>query len=161
MKPSAKETFKTTIIVLISLAILILLLGFAIYLLSLGENKNKNDNENKNNLPNIYVSRVIDGDTFEMSDNSTIRMLCVDAPEKGKIAYEEAREFLTNMILGKEVRLEKDISDKDEYGRLLRYVYVNVSGAEFFVNQQLVQEGYAHVFRYGNDTAKCGEIEGG
>ena len=64
------------------------------------------------------------------------------------------------MILNKEVRLEKDESEKDEYGRLLRYVYVNISGVEFFVNKQLVQERYAKIFRYGNDTEKCGEIEG-
>ena len=125
--------------------------------MSLKENK-ENNNQNQTY---IYVSKVVDGDTFEMSDNSTIRLLCIDAPEKGKKGYEESKEFLTEMILGKEVRLEKDISDKDTYGRLLRYAYVNPSGVEFFVNKQIVQEGYAKVFRYGNDTSKCNEIAGG
>ena len=106
------------------------------------------------------VVEVIDGDTFKLGSEEIVRLICVDAPEKGKRGYEEAKEFLTDMILDKEVRLEKDVSDKDEYGRLLRYVYVNISGAEFFVNQQLLQEGYAKVFRYGNDTSKCREIEG-
>ena len=95
-----------------------------------------------------------------MSDDATIRLLCVDAPEKGKKGYDEAGEFLSEMILDKEVRLEKDITDADSYGRLLRYVYVNISGVELFVNKQLVQEGHAKVYRYGNDTARCGEISG-
>jgi len=95
-----------------------------------------------------------------MSDDTTIRLLCVDAPERGENGYSEAKDFLANMILEKEVRLEKDISEEDEYGRLLRYVYVNISNIEIFVNQQIVQEGYGKIFRYGDDTSKCDEIEG-
>ncbi len=136
-----------TIILLIALIIL------SIYLISLREYNSSSDE-------GIYVSKVIDGDTFEMSDNTTIRLLCVDTPEKGKKGYEEAKEFLSDMVLDKEVRLEKDVSDKDAYGRLLRYVYVNISNIELFVNEQMVQEGYGKIFRYGNDTAKCDEIEG-
>ena len=95
-----------------------------------------------------------------MSDNTTVRLICIDAPEKGKTGYDESKNFLSGMILDKEVRLERDISEEDEYGRLLRYVWVNISGVEIFVNQQLVQEGYAKVWRYGNDTGRCGEIGG-
>ena len=146
------KTKPKTIFILTILTLLVLLL-LSIYLMSLGEN-------NKENQTYVYVSKVVDGDTFEMSDNVTIRLLCVDAPEKGKKGYEESKEFLASVILDKEVRLEKDISDKDAYGRLLRYVYANISGAELFVNEQIVQEGYAKVFRYGNDTNKCDEIEG-
>ena len=95
-----------------------------------------------------------------MSDDTIIRLLCVDAPERGKTGYKEAKDFLSDMVLEKEVRLEKDINDKDEYGRLLRYVYVNISNIEIFVNQQVVQEDYGKIFRYGDDTSKCDEIEG-
>ena len=134
--------------------ILILLILLSIYLLTLPQKPPQDNNTI------IFVTKIIDGDTFQISTNETIRLLCIDAPEKGKKGYEEAKQFLAEMILDKEVRLEKDESEKDEYGRLLRYVYVNISGVEFFVNKQLVQEGYAKVFRYGNDTEKCGEIEG-
>ena len=167
-KLNKKEAIKTTFIVLISTIILILLIILAIYLLSLNENQNNSDNNNNpinnKNSNTIYVSRIIDGDTFQLSDNSTIRLICVDAPEKGKTGYKEAGDFLSEMILnkeiGNEIKLEKDTTDKDDYGRLLRYVYVNISGVELFVNQQLVQEGYAKIFRYGNDTKRCDEIEG-
>ena len=84
-----------------------------------------------------------------------MRLLCVDAPEKGKKGADEATSFLFDMILNKEVRLEKDKTDMDAYGRLLRYVYVNISGVELFVNQQMVQEGYAKVFRYQENPDDC------
>ena len=157
MNPATKQTLKTTLIVLICVVVLIILLGIAIYLLSLNNNQAE---PNPTETPTIYVSRIIDGDTFEMSDNATIRLLCIDAPEKGKTGADEAVEFLSEMILNKEVRLEKDKTDIDAYGRLLRYVYVNISGVELFVNQQMVQSGNAKVFRYGNDTKRCGEIAG-
>lgn len=144
---------KPKFISILAIILFIALIILAIYIINLREYNEYSDE-------GIYVSKVIDGDTFEMSDNSVIRLLCVDAPERGKTGYKEAKDFLADMILDKEVRLEKDITDKDAYGRLLRYVYVNISNIELFVNQQVVQEGYGKIFRYGNDTAKCDEIEG-
>lgn len=46
------------------------------------------------------------------------------------------------------VRLEKDISEVDKYGRLLRYVYVE----DLFVNKYLVEQGYAKVATYPPDV---------
>ena len=147
---------KPRTLTIFSIIIFIALILLSAYLLTLWKGE---DTENSG-TEGIYVSKVIDGDTFKMSDDTTIRLLCVDAPERGENGYSEAKDFLSNMILDKEVRLEKDISDKDEYGRLLRYVYVNLSNIEIFVNQQVVQEDYAKIFRYGDDISKCDEIEG-
>ena len=144
---------KPKTLTILSIIIFIALIILAIYVISLREYNEYSDE-------GVYVSKVIDGDTFEMSDDTIIRLLCVDAPERGENGYSKAKDFLSNMILDKEVRLEKDISDKDEYGRLLRYVYVNLSNIEIFVNQQVVQEDYAKIFRYGDDISKCDEIEG-
>ena len=102
------------------------------------------------------VYRIIDGDTFELGSGERVRLICIDTPEIGQKEYAEAKEFLSGLILGKRVRLEKDVSEKDAYGRLLRYVYVG----DLFVNKELVEKGYASVFRYGNDTARCDEIKG-
>lgn len=146
---------KVLILLIILSAVLLFLLMFIFIKYAPEDTKNSEEN-----ISADYVIKIIDGDTFNLENGEIIRLICVDAPEKGKKGYEEAKEFLTNMILDKEVRLEKDVDDKDEYGRLLRYVYVNISGVEFFVNQQLVQEGYAKIFRYGNDTKRCLEIEG-
>jgi len=108
------------------------------------------------------VIRIIDGDTFELSTGQKVRLICIDTPETGEPGAQEATDFLTELILNKEVRLEKDISETDRYGRLLRYVWVNVTNnQEIFVNQELVQQGYAEVMRYEDDTARCDEIESG
>jgi len=111
-------------------------------------------------LSNNTVIRVIDGDTFEIYSGDKVRLICVDTPEKGEGGYEEATEYLESLILDKEVRMEKDVSETDKYGRLLRYVYVNVTGGEVFVNREIVQEGYGEVFEYGEDVELCGEIGG-
>src|SRR3989344_5335057 len=71
------------------------------------------------------VTRVIDGDTFEIDSGEHVRFICVDAPERGMKGAEEAREFLTELIENKTVLLERDVSERDAYGRLLRYVFMD------------------------------------
>jgi hypothetical protein len=106
--------------------------------------------------PDYYrVSRVIDGDTLQLQNEDIVRLICIDTPEKGEPGADEATQYLESLVLNKIVRLEKDVSEKDKYDRLLRYVYVD----DVFVNKQLVKEGHAEVFRYGEDTKRCGEIE--
>lgn len=105
----------------------------------------------------ILVTSVIDGDTFEIETGEKIRLICVDTPEINETGYEKAKIFLNSLSLNKKVRLEKDISDKDSYGRLLRYVYID----ETFVNKEIVQTNLGVLFPFGNDTKKCDEIEAG
>ncbi len=149
---------KTPIIIIVVITLLIGIIGFSLFLLS----TNKNNN-NKTYSDNVVV-RIIDGDTFELASGDVVRLICVDTPESGDEGYDEAINFLSSLVLYKEIRLESDIDDKDAYNRLLRYVYVNVtdeddnSMSEIFVNKELVLNGYASLFIYGNNTAKCGEI---
>ena len=112
-------------------------------------------------ISNNTVLRVIDGDTFEIYSGESVRLICVDTPELGDAGSYEAKEFLEGLVLNKEVRLEKDVSETDKYGRLLRYVWVDFLGEEVFVNKEIVQEGYGVVFEYGDDVELCGEIEKG
>ena len=86
------------------------------------------------------VSEVIDGDTFKIGVQS-IRMIGIDSPEIGEPCSLEAKEKLEEMIIGKEIRLEKDVTEKDEYGRLLRYVYVD----NLFINAEMIRLGLARV----------------
>lgn len=92
------------------------------------------------------VVNVIDGDTLEIYDNGSIqivRLLCVDTPEKNQTGYEKAKIFLQSEVLGKQVVLQSSITDKDVYGRLLRYVYVNNSeNNTLFVNKLILEGGY-------------------
>ncbi len=103
------------------------------------------------------VARVIDGDTIELTDGRKIRYIGIDTPESvdprqpvacfAKEASEKNREF----VLGKEIELEKDVSETDRFGRLLRYVYVNVGNTEMMVNEGLVREGFARASSYPPD----------
>jgi len=79
----------------------------------------------KESFPDNYVTEVIDGDTFITYSGETIRLLCVDTPEKNQQGYEEAKSYLESLILNKEVILNTSITDKDIYNRSLRYVYIN------------------------------------
>jgi len=111
------------------------------------------------NKQTAVATRIIDGDTFEIESGERVRLICVDAPEKQEEGYDLSKKFLEDLILNKTINLEKDVSDKDKYDRLLRYVYIYNKGEEVFVNKLLVQEGHAEVFRYGPDISKCDEIE--
>ncbi len=91
---------------------------------------------------NIVVE-VIDGDTIILENGFKIRLIGINAPEKGYSDYFKAKEVLKSLILLQNVRLDSDSEDMDDHGRLLRYVFVD----NIFVNLWLVEEGYAHVFR--------------
>lgn len=91
------------------------------------------------------VTKVIDGDTFQIETGQKVRFIGIDAPETvdprrsvgcfGK----EASDHLKTLLLNKEVTLVKDVSETDSFRRLLRYVYLD----NVFINEQLVKEGFA------------------
>jgi micrococcal nuclease len=93
------------------------------------------------------VVQVIDGDTIIIAGGYHVRYIGIDAPEKGEKYYLESMQLNKDLIKGKRVRLEKDISEKDKYGRLLRYVYVDNT----FVNAEIVRLGYAYARAYPPD----------
>jgi len=103
----------------------------------------------------IKVSRVIDGDTIELIDGRRVRYIGIDTPEMadprknvGCFAKEAAEEN-KRLVEGKTVRLEKDISEMDKYGRLLRYVYID----DVFINDYLVRQGFARIDTVPPDVA--------
>lgn len=108
----------------------------------------------------IMVDRVIDGDTIVIGGNK-LRLIGIDSPEleteksKGECYADEAKEKLKELVENKEVRLEKDVSQKDKYDRLLRYVYVG----EENINEVLVQEGFAKLATYPPDVKYYGKLK--
>lgn len=88
------------------------------------------------------VSKVIDGDTIDLENGERVRLLGINALEKGQPCYENATDRLRGLVEGKSVTLEKDVEDKDQYGRLLRYVFLNNEN----INIKLVREGLATVW---------------
>ena len=75
----------------------------------------------------------------------------MDTPEVHPVAEAyglEAWQVNRQLVEGKKVRLEQDISETDKYGRLLRYVYVD----DVLVNAELVKLGLAEARAYPPDT---------
>ena len=66
----------------------------------------------------LRVVRVLDGDTVRISDGRTVRLLGVDTPEMGELRAKDAREWLVNESLGREVSLV-ECAENDRYGRTL------------------------------------------
>lgn len=100
------------------------------------------------NVETAKVIRVIDGDTIVIEGGYHVRYIGIDAPEKGEPYYLEAKQYNEQLVLGKRIQMEKDVSERDNFGRLLRYVYA--SGV--FVNAEMVRNGYALAKAYLPDT---------
>lgn len=71
------------------------------------------------------VAQVIDGDTFELQNGVDVRMIGIDAPNRGEGKWEEAREALTTLIDGKRVYLEYDRYQDDKYGRVMAWTWID------------------------------------
>lgn len=139
------------------LAISLLILLSALGLLLAGGNQDKPES-----LPGssgVLVTKAIDGDTIEIEGGQRVRYLGVDTPETkdprkpvqcfGKEAARKNKE----LVEGKRVILEKDITDTDKYNRLLRFVYLPLEdGTMLFVNDYLIREGFAKVLTIPPDV---------
>jgi len=102
-------------------------------------------------LVEARVVRVIDGDTIEVAIDSNsykVRYIGIDTPEAGQPCADKATEANRSLVEGKVIRLERNISETDNYGRLLRYVYIG----DTFVNAELVSQGYAWSSSYPPDA---------
>jgi micrococcal nuclease len=110
------------------------------------------------------VAKVIDGDTIKVfigDKEETVRLIGIDAPETvdpeksvqcfGKEAGDKAKNILTNKV----VNLVSDSTqgERDKYGRLLRYVFLN--GVNF--DELMITDGYAREYTYKNNPYKYSE----
>lgn len=91
----------------------------------------------------FLVTRVVDGDTLELGNGETVRLVGIDTPEVGECGFERSAARLGELVLGERVRLGTSDEDRDRYDRLLRYVDVGRTDAGL----TLIQEGLA-VARY-------------
>ncbi|MBI4181780.1 MAG: thermonuclease family protein [Candidatus Aenigmarchaeota archaeon] len=93
------------------------------------------------------VTRVIDGDTLVLRGGERVRLLGVDTPEKGQPFSLEAKRLLEELAGNRTIALAGGMTDRDKYGRLLRYAWADGT----FVNLALIQAGYASVLIIGPD----------
>lgn len=116
---------RSDVIQSVLVGILVFSLLFNLYFLVTGLYRNK-------------VSRVVDGDSFELTDGRRIRLLGIDAPDLENCMGGEAKEILQILIEGKIVGLKNQV--KDGYGRILANVFSGVT----HINYEMVKRGLAH-----------------
>jgi micrococcal nuclease len=107
------------------------------------------------------VLRVVDGDTIEVAIDGVayrVRYIGIDTPETVHPSRPvewlgpEASAANAALVGGGTVILEKDVSETDRYGRLLRYVWTYREGAWTFLNLELLRLGLATVTTYPPDV---------
>jgi len=105
----------------------------------------------------VRVLGVVDGDTIDVERGGVrtrVRYIGINTPEtvhpiRGAECFgKEASARNAALVSGQYVHLEKDVSETDKYGRLLRYVYLG----DVLVNEKLVADGYANVSTYPPDV---------
>lgn len=104
------------------------------------------------------VVKVADGDTLTIlvdGQKERIRLVGIDTPEKKQPVWgPAAKDFTTRLAMGKTVRVETDVEERDRYGRVLGYVYVGKT----FLNLELVRQGYAMLYTSPPNVAHTDEF---
>ena len=106
------------------------------------------------------VAHVIDGDSIRLADGREVRYIGIDTPEicnlygEQEPGSQEAAAANARLVAGKRVWLEREVSDTDRHGRLLRHVYVNGT----WVNGELVRRGYATVISVPPDVQEADRL---
>jgi micrococcal nuclease len=117
----------------------------------------------------VALVRVTDGDTIRVDVDGReepVRLILIDAPETRdpnnppECFGQEATTYLTWLLsLGGDLYLETDVSDRDRFGRLLRYVWLDFGGGEvYLVNEALVRAGYAAFSTFPPDVKYVEEM---
>ena len=103
----------------------------------------------------VYIERIIDGDTVKTAAGDSIRFLGVDTPEidwennESEFYAQKARDFTAANLKDKNVTLKYDTEREDDYGRVLAYIYLE--NGELF-NIKLLNSGYAHLMTVAPNT---------
>ena len=126
-------------------ALSILLLAISLLTLSAAEIRGK-------------VVAITDGDTIKVLDDLDkgvlkIRLNKIDAPEKKQAFGQKSKQYLSNLVFGKQVIIR--FKEIDRYGRILGLIYIN--GVE--VNLQMVKAGMAWHYSYYDKTPAYIEAE--
>ena len=182
------DNMKNNIKKIIYLIVLIAITAFASYFLkdALDEKAQNNLNSNNTNteivtnnnekeeieLQEAYVTKIIDGDTIGVTIDGKyykVRLVGINCPEYTKEIEpygKEATEYTTEKLYNKTIYLQKDISNTDNYDRLLRYVWLNkvetideetIKNSLF--NYELVINGLAHSNYYKPDITLQNYLE--
>ena len=96
-------------------------------------------------LSSHKVTRIIDGDTIEIQNSQTLRLLGINTPERNQPYYQEAKDFLINIAANQTIQVES--LGADRYQRTLAYIFRNNKN----INAQILQQGLATLYYYDKD----------
>ncbi len=102
------------------------------------------------------VASVVDGDTFDCTDGTRVRLLQIDTLERGQCGSDWATAALANIFLppGKQVRLDYDAVTIDPYGRhLAAPIVIGTDGHEYNISIVMAYVGLARAAYYGDNSA--------
>ncbi len=85
------------------------------------------------------IVEVVDGDTVMTQEGFKVRYIGINAPEFGEPGYQEAKALNQKLVEGKMVNLEFDLQKKDQYQRILAYVWVK----DNLVQEEILRKGLA------------------
>jgi micrococcal nuclease len=115
---------------------------------------------------NATVVRIVDGDTIDVdvgSHHERVRLIGIDTPETKKpntpvqCFGPEATRFTTSLLpVGARLHLERDVVARDDYGRLLAYIYLASDGT--FINLKIIRQGYARPLTIPPNVAHAAEF---
>ena len=106
------------------------------------------------------VIKVIDGDTIWVKTNNKhikIRLSYIDAPELKQTYGVRSKNFLTNLILDKNVQI--NANKKDRYNRHLGEVYIHSANESVFVNAKMLKSGNAWIYLKHRDNSYLKNLE--
>ncbi len=115
------------------------------------------------NLEVVTVERAVDGDTLKLTDGRRVRLIGINTPESTKRTEQygkEASQYTMSKLNGKQVWIQKDISETDRYDRLLRIVWLAIPSDDMdesevrtkMFNADLVINGYAEPSTFQPDV---------
>lgn len=103
--------------------------------------------QGQHNGERCVVQRIVDGDTLVCEGGERVRLLLIDAPElsQGEPGAVARRALLSLAPRGTPLRLELDVQERDRYGRILAYLWLDDGR---MVNEELLRQGVAVVAVY-------------
>jgi len=96
-------------------------------------------------LETYQVSRIIDGDTLDLTTDQRVRLKGINTPESSMPYYQEAKQLLQSLVQNKSIEIESYGTDK--YGRILAHLFLNDKN----INKEILQQGLATLYYYEPD----------
>jgi len=105
--------------------------------------KNQNYYQNKTVFPkSAMVSGVIDGDNIYLENGQSVRLIGINAPERGKENFDKAKEKLDKLVTGKKVYMEYDRTQDDQFGRIMVWVWIDCETTPNFLPWDYMRLSY-------------------